>query len=181
MADAVLDGLELELLLRCLVDHSVDLEARLAASGIPTRLSPRVRPIAILSIVLALVAKVVLGSGFCNNSKSSCIISCSEQIRRGDLSKRIESMPCHHLYRKLDTSVLCEERCKDHVQGVVGREYEGCQISGLVGATAASGYKVMNLMGPFNALRRCQLQLAGDRVVLCHEVYFTREAALADL
>ena len=63
MADAVLDGLELELLLRCLVDHSVDLEARLAASGIPTRLSPRVRPIAILPIVLALAAKVVLGSG----------------------------------------------------------------------------------------------------------------------
>ena len=36
-------------------------------------------------------------------------------------------------------------------------------------------------MGPLKALRRCQLQLAGDRVVLCHEVFFAPEAALVDL
>ena len=131
MADAVLDGLELELHLRCLVEHSVDHEARLAASGILPRLTPRAIPIAILKRVLALAGEGELGSGGCLVSKSSCIISCSEQIRRGDLSKRIEPTPCHHLYRKLETSVLCEERCKDHVQGVVGREDEGCQISGL--------------------------------------------------
>ena len=37
------------------------------------------------------------------------------------------------------------------------------------------------MMGPLKALHRRQLQLAGDRVVLVHEVCFALEPALADL
>ena len=90
MEDAVLDGLELELPLRRLGELSVDQEAQLTASGIPLRSTPRVTPITILPGVLALAGEVGHGSGVCLASTSISIISRSEQIRRGDRSKRIE-------------------------------------------------------------------------------------------
>ena len=76
--------------LRRLGELSVDLEAQLTASGIPLRSTPRVTPITILPGVLALAGGVGLDSRECLDSKSNSIISRSEQIRRGDHSKRIE-------------------------------------------------------------------------------------------
>ena len=59
MEDAVLDGLALGLLLRRLGEHSVDHEAHLTASGIPSRSTLRAMPPTILQGVLALAGEVL--------------------------------------------------------------------------------------------------------------------------
>ena len=156
-------------------------EAHLTASGVPYRSTPLAAIGRILPRVLALAGEVaqVLGSHL--GSESDSIVSSSEQFWRGDNSKRIEYTTRHPLYCELETMVLGEERGEDHVQDEVRRVDEGRQIGGLVVTTATFGLKVMYLMGPSNALHWRQLQLAGNRVVLCHEVFFAPEAALADL
>ena len=66
------------------------------------------------------------------------------------------------------------------MQDEVRREDEGRQVAGVVAATDTFGAKVMRLMAPSKRLRSCQLQLAGNGLVLGHEEVFTPEVALAD-